>query len=75
MVEIEKDGMKLKVPYNSYIADYKDYGWKIVGKKQQEKETVAPTNNIIKEEKIEKQEEKEERIEDRNFKSNRNRRN
>ena len=75
MVEIEKDGMKLNIPYNSYIADYKDYGWKIVGVKQQEKETVAPTNNIIKEEEIEKQENKYEKNEDRNFKSNKNRRN
>ncbi len=71
MVEIEKNGMKLKIPYNSYIADYKDYGWEIVGKKQQEKETVAPTNNII----VEEDKDLENKVENRNFKSNKNRRN
>ena len=38
MVHIEKNGTKLYIPRESYEADYKDNGWKII--EEQKIETI-----------------------------------
>lgn len=47
MVQITKNGIVLLIPRTAYEADYKNYGWKIVGAKQEpKKEIVSPTAHI-----------------------------